>query len=67
MTLQSLHMLLCYYHCEIVHSIHQCGTFRLKDKYDLIKREPSMMPILLEVCQPSEIDNDYIVRCVILL
>ena len=48
----SLHMLLCYYHREIVRSIHQCGTWRLKDEYDFIKREPSMMPL---VCQPREI------------
>ena len=51
----SLHMLSCYYHREIVHSIHQCGTWQLKDEYDFIKREPSMMPLLPQVCQPSEI------------
>ena len=27
----------------------------MKDEYDFIKRKPSMMPLLLQVCQPSEI------------
>lgn len=54
----SLHMLSSFYHREIVRSMHQCGAWQLKDEYDYMEREPSMMPFLPKVCQPSEIvDN----------
>ena len=32
--------------------MHQCGV---KDEYDYMEQEPSMMPFLPKVCQPSEI------------
>lgn len=54
----SLHMLTSYYHREIARSIHQCGSWQVKDDYDFMKREPSIMPFLSQVCKPSEIvDN----------
>ena len=51
----SLYHLSTFYYREIERSIHQCGHFKIKDQFDYLKREPSLMPRLQVAIDPKEI------------
>ncbi len=51
----SLYHLSSFYEREIVRSIHQCGRWQVKDEYDFCTRDPSHMPRLQAVFDPSDI------------
>ena len=51
----SLYYLSSYYHREITRSMHQCGMWQLKEEYNFLLRDSSMMPHLLPVWAPKDI------------
>ena len=51
----SLFYLSSYYQRESVRSLHQCGRWQLKDEFDFLRREPSMMPRLPPTWDPKDI------------
>ena len=51
----SLYQLCMYYYREIERSIHQCGQWEVKNKFDHFRREPSFLPKLPPVLNPKEI------------
>lgn len=51
----SLYQLSIYYYREIERSFHQCGKWVVKDEFDHLKREPSLLPSFPRVYSPKEI------------
>ena len=51
----SLFQMCCYYHQEIERAFHQCGLWVIRDEFSFCLRDPSLMPILPKVIEPSEI------------
>ena len=51
----SLHHLCIYYRREIERSVHQCGQWRIKDEFNYLKREPSLLPYMEVAPSPEDI------------
>ena len=51
----SLYHLSMYYYREIERSFHQCGKWVVKDEFEHLKREPSLLPFFPKVYSPKEI------------
>ena len=51
----SLHHLSVYYRREVERSMHQCGQWVVKNQFDHLKREPSLMPYMDVAPDPKEI------------
>lgn len=51
----SLYHLSVYYYRELERSIHQYGAWAVKDKYDHLRREPSLLPNLPVAISPKKI------------
>ena len=51
----SLFHLCSYYHREIEHAIHQCGSMEVKEEFSHYKRDPTLMPRMPKACDPKEI------------
>lgn len=56
--MMSLYHLSMYYYREIERSLHQCGKWVVKDEFEHLKREPSLLPSFPRVFSPKDIvDN----------
>lgn len=51
----SLYHLSIYYYRELERSIHQCGQWEVKEEFDYLRREPSLIPKLPVVITPKDI------------
>ena len=51
----SFYQLCAYYHREIQRSIHQCGSWIVRDEYQHFQREPSLLPRMDIVPDPKDI------------
>ena len=51
----SLYHLCVYYRREIERSLHQCGQWNVKDEYNHLKREPSLLPYMDIAPSPEDI------------
>ena len=51
----SLYHFCVYYRLEIERSLHQCGQWNVKDEYNHLKREPSLLPYMDIAPSPEDI------------
>ena len=51
----SMYHLCAFYYREIQRSLHQCGRWKIKDEYDYLKCDPSLLPRFQSVIDPKDI------------